>query len=117
MVDPDLNDQSIKRTFTNWLFGQESNTVALYLILLAMGYGGWWGITVGIPAHLMQIQKGYETVAEKNREVHKDIADRTHQDIQNLSNVFEKAIERQEKAFQAGFEAAGHKKGVGSSNE
>jgi hypothetical protein len=50
MVSPETDD-SIQRTFTKWLFGQEANTVALYLILIALGYGSWWTITTGVPKH------------------------------------------------------------------
>jgi len=116
MVSPDDDDPSIKRTFANWLFGHDSNTVALYLILIAMGYGGWWSITVGIPSHLTMIQQGYKEIALKNQEIHKEIADRTHEDINKLSASFEKAIDRQEKAFQSGFDAA-KKHAVGSPSE
>lgn len=110
MVDPQ-EDESLKRTFAHWLFGQESNTVALYLILIAMGYGGYQAVTVWVPAHLSQIQAGYKEIAKENREVHKDIADRTHDDIEKLSASFEKAIDRTEKAFQNGLDAG---KKVGS---
>jgi len=116
MVSDTDEDPSLKRTFANWLFGQESNTVALYLILAAMGYGGWQAVTVWIPAHLTQIQEGYKTIADKNREIHKEISDRTHEDIKALSENFEKAIERSDKSFQLGLEV-GKKRSVGSSSE
>lgn len=118
MVPPavDEDDPSLKRTFSNWLFGQESNTVALYLILGAIFYGGYQGVTVWIPAHLVQIQKGYETISDKNREVHKEISDRTHEDIKALSENFEKALERSDKSFQLGLDV-GKKRSVGSGSE
>lgn len=118
MVPPavDEEDPSLKRTFAHWLFGQESNTVALYLILAAMGYGGYQAVTVWVPAHLSQIQAGYKEIAKENRETHKEISDRTHEDIRNLSENFEKAIERSDKAFQLGLEA-GKKRPLGASAE
>lgn len=45
--------------FVTWLTGQSFNNVLLVLILGAILYGGWWGITVGVPQHLQQIQAGY----------------------------------------------------------
>lgn len=72
-----------KSAFVKWVFGQEANTVALYLILAALGYGGWWTVTVGVPAHLKMIQDGYERLAQKHedsrksdREMYKDALDR-----------------------------------------
>lgn len=61
-------DGSIKTAAVRWLFGQEANTVALYLILAAMGYGAWWSVTVGVPKHLDSIKQGYREVATEHKE-------------------------------------------------
>ena len=61
-------DESIKGAAVRWLFGQEANTVALYLILASIGYGAWWSVTVGVPRHLESIKDGYKQVATEHKE-------------------------------------------------
>ena len=101
MVSQDENE-SVQRTFTNWLFGQEANTVALYLILMAIGYGGWWTVTTGIPKHLTQIQEGYQSLDERNSRALEAVQARHSKDIDSVTSTFEKALDRMERSFAEG---------------
>ena len=101
MVTPE-NDDNIQRTFSKWLFGQEANTVALYLILIALGYGGWWALTVGIPKHLEMIQRGYESINDRNTKALEGAGQRHSKDLEAVSSSFEKSLDRMERAFGEG---------------
>lgn len=48
--------------FAAWLARQEVNTVMLVLILGSNIWMGYYAMTVGVPAHLSQIQTGYERI-------------------------------------------------------
>lgn len=100
-------DGSVKKTFLRWILSHESATVALWVIMAAIGYGGWYVVTVGIPKHLTQIQSGYESLIIKNSETLKDISDKDRIENANARASFEKALDRFEKTFEAGFRAAG----------
>jgi hypothetical protein len=51
-----------------WAAGQPFNNVLLMAILFSIGWGGYYTVTVGIPKHLEQIQKGYESLTESHRD-------------------------------------------------
>tara|TARA_R110000868_G_scaffold178017_1_gene417404 strand:- start:1523 stop:1819 length:297 start_codon:yes stop_codon:yes gene_type:complete len=51
-----------------WAAGQPFNNVLLMAILFSIGWGGYYTVTVGIPSHLQQIQKGYESLTESHRD-------------------------------------------------
>jgi hypothetical protein len=51
-----------------WAAGQPFNNVLLMAILFSIGWGGYYTMTVGIPSHLQQIQKGYESLTESHRD-------------------------------------------------
>lgn len=51
-----------KSIAARWLFGQESNTVLLFLILAAIGGGAWYGV----PGILRQIHTGYKEINDDN---------------------------------------------------
>jgi hypothetical protein len=51
-----------------WAAGQPFNNVLLMAILCAIAWGGYYTMTVGIPSHLNQIQKGYESLTESHRD-------------------------------------------------
>ncbi len=44
----------------DWLFQQGTSTVLLVGIWATMAWGGWYAMTTAIPAHLTQIQDGYQ---------------------------------------------------------
>ena len=72
-----MNDETPKITsqIITWAAGQPFNNVLLLAILFCMGWGGWYTVTTGIPKHLEQIQKGYESLTES----HRDERERTQQ--------------------------------------
>lgn len=61
--DPDL-----KSRVTNWVFGQPAIVVLLFAGVFMFGWSGWYLMTRGIPAHLGQIQDGYERINKANIE-------------------------------------------------
>ena len=72
-----VTDETPKITsqIITWAAGQPFNNVLLLAILFCMGWGGWYTVTTGIPKHLEQIQKGYESLTES----HRDERERTQQ--------------------------------------
>jgi hypothetical protein len=47
-----------------WLFGRPAYIVMLFCILASVGYGAWYGI----PAAIIQIQAGYESLDKRHIE-------------------------------------------------
>jgi hypothetical protein len=62
------DNQKITTQIVSWAAGQPFNNVLLLAILFCIGWGGWYTVTTGIPKHLEQIQKGYESLTESHRE-------------------------------------------------
>lgn len=60
--------KNITEQAVTWITGQSFNNVLLVLILCAIAWGGWYSLTTVIPAHLRQIQQGYETIDNRHRE-------------------------------------------------
>lgn len=72
-------DESVKSQAVKWLFGQEANTVALYVIIAALGFGAWQGV----PLIWKTQNEFYEKMDDKHeksravdRETYKDAIDR-----------------------------------------
>ena len=68
-----------------WMAGQRADTVLLFAILAAIVSLGWYGIQYGIPAHLRQIQSGYETIESSHKG-----------QLEMITGAFEKHSDRQE---------------------
>lgn len=71
----DANDDNLpfKTRAGRWLFSQGASTVLLCSILAAGGYGMWYAMTTGIPAHLQSIKDGYrEVIADAMKARHED---------------------------------------------
>lgn len=76
-------EPSMKRTAMSWLFQQEAQTVLLFLIVIAIGYGTYYAMDKAIPGHLDTIQKGYDRIQQQ------------HEKSESRSiEVFEKSIDR-----------------------
>lgn len=58
----DARQQDVKSKLVDWAAGQPFNNVLLLGLLFAVGWLGWYGITVAIPTHLRMIQSGYESL-------------------------------------------------------
>jgi ABC-type thiamine transport system substrate-binding protein len=61
-------NQKIIDKFASWLTGQSFNNILLMSILACIMWGGWFAMTTAIPAHLQQIQNGYESLTDSHRE-------------------------------------------------
>lgn len=64
----DESKQNLTSQVVSWAAGQPFNNVLLLAILFCIGWGGWYTVTTGIPKHLEQIQKGYESLTESHRD-------------------------------------------------
>ena len=60
--------KSLINRSSEWLLGQPFNNVLLILILFAIAWLGYYGLTTAIPAHLKAIQDGYERLEYRHRE-------------------------------------------------
>lgn len=69
----DDKEPSIKNQVIAWAAGQPFNNVLLLAILIAIGWGMYFGMTTAIPAHLKQIQDGYQSLTEAHREERKEL--------------------------------------------
>jgi len=49
-------------TAIKWLSGQPFNNVLVMILISMVGWLGYYSITTAIPAHLKQIQDGYERI-------------------------------------------------------
>ena len=74
-----MTQETDNKTLTNqivsWAAGQPFNNVLLLAIFVAIGWIGYYSMTTAIPAHLQQIQRGYESLTES----HRDERERTQQ--------------------------------------
>ena len=63
MTDPDTKVTGTSTEIAlKWLFGQPFNNVMLIAIFAGLAWSGHYCVTIAIPAHLQQIQQGYETI-------------------------------------------------------
>ena len=91
----DSPNEDVKRTFSRWLFGQEANTVALFLILGAFAWTCYYLLTTGIPSHLRMIHSGYESINLENNKARDEDRKARSEDRQ----AFEKTLDRYERVF------------------
>ena len=72
MNEPQQADQMVSsklgivELIVRWVAGQSFNNVLLILILVSIGWLGWFGLTKAIPEHLRQIQTGYESLEKSH---------------------------------------------------
>lgn len=72
-------EESLKAQAVRWLFGQEANTVALYLILAALGAGAWYGVPLIWKTQnefYKEMDERHERARAVDRETYKDALDR-----------------------------------------
>lgn len=67
-MSTDNQQQKLTNQIISWAAGQPFNNVLLLAILGCIMWGGWFAMTTAIPAHLQQIQRGYESLTESHRE-------------------------------------------------
>lgn len=82
-VSSDDRKSLINRS-SEWLLGQPFNNVLLILILFAIAWLGYYGLTTAIPAHLRAIQDGYERLENSHREERANTLN-TYKDLLEIS--------------------------------
>jgi hypothetical protein len=68
-------NKTITTQIINWAAGQPFNNVLLLAIFASIGWIAHFAMNTAIPAHIQQIQKGYESLTES----HRDERERTQQ--------------------------------------
>lgn len=72
MNEPQQGDQMVSsklgivELIVRWVAGQSFNNVLLILILVSIGWLGWFTLTKAVPEHLRQIQTGYESLEKSH---------------------------------------------------
>lgn len=89
------SNADLKTRAARWIFGQEANTVALFAILAFMCYAAYYTLTIGIPAHISQIQAGYKSINDENLKSREE--DRKSREEDRAQH--EKNLDRLEKAL------------------
>lgn len=84
-----LKDGSLWSLVVRWLFGQEANTVALFLIIGALFYFS--------PEALKRIQAGYEKIEVNQTEQVKTIVDQHEKSDQRMSGLLRDILDLQRK--------------------
>ncbi len=68
MMDTEVeNTKTIKQVAAQWVLGQPFTNVLLLMILGAIGWSGYYTLTVAVPSHLKMIQTGYEKMEDSHR--------------------------------------------------
>ncbi len=67
MMTTNEDTSTIKEIAAQWVLGQPFTNVLLLMILAAVGWGGYYALTVAVPAHLKLIQTGYEKMEDSHR--------------------------------------------------
>lgn len=73
-------NRPIKEKVMDWLSQQGVSTVLLAAILVVLGWLGYFGMTTAVPAHLRQIQEGYEKIQKDYALSQKELLERMRDD-------------------------------------
>lgn len=92
--DAESTKATLAKSAASWLLGQPFNNVLLVAILWAIGYGGYFLINTGIPAHLRTIQDGYERLAVQHSTERQTTESNHTRQIERIVTGYEKAIDR-----------------------
>ena len=99
-----------------WLFGQEANTVMMFVLVGLLAAGGYYAVTTAIPSHLASIQAGYERIDKAHnqqtteaRTAFKDLAAQQTDALIKQGQVFKDSIDRVTTSFDKAMEREHHK--------
>lgn len=99
-TEPDTKSMSSdEKTATQqviaWASGQPFNNVLLSAILGAIGWCGYWAITIAVPAHLKQIQDGYQRIQDENRQLIERMDAQHYDERKQILSTYDRWIDRQ----------------------
>ena len=83
----DTPNKSIPQLVAEWASGQPFTNVLLAALLSMMSWLGYYSLTVAIPEHLQQIQKGYERIDADDRADRASIRDQYEKWIEKIMDV------------------------------
>lgn len=84
-----------------WLLGQEANTVVLFAVLGAIGWTGYYGVTVALPQHTTSAQESRRSLAKETTAAIKEVAEGNAQAVKDLSEKHTRQVESISKSFDA----------------
>lgn len=100
-----MSTGSTEPTKTIWIrlfdyaLQQTPITLVLLLILGAMGYMGNYIVTTAIPAHLKQIQEGYDRQSATYERVQTEDRKSHEKEMEKITLSFDKSVEAMTKAI------------------
>jgi hypothetical protein len=93
----DEEPKSLPIAVVKWLSGQPFNNVLLLAILVALGWGTRYAVTVAVPSHLKQIQDGYKEVISEVHGKHEVERSHLHEERQRILETYDKWFDRIER--------------------
>lgn len=87
-----------------WLKGQPFTNVLLIGLLSTVTYGGYLAINYAVPAHLKQIQAGYETIDARHESRRTEDLKVQDMQINELRQTFDKTLDRYERIWTERFD-------------
>lgn len=82
----DETQKNITNQVISWAAGQPFNNVLLLAILGCIIWSTYFAMTTAIPAHLKQIQDGYQSLTESHREERKELRETYSQWMQRAES-------------------------------
>ena len=111
-ANKDDDMRSVWSVAARWLFGQEANTVMLFLLV----GGAFYVVRHLVPEHLQSIQQGYEriegshaTQAKEQRDSFATIVTQQNKTLEYQAQTYEKSLSRIADSFDKTMERALHK--------
>lgn len=83
----DTPNKSIPQLAAEWASGQPFTNVLLAALLSMIAWLGYYSLTVAIPEHLQQIQKGYERIDADDRADRGAICDQYEKWLEKILDV------------------------------
>ena len=88
-------DKTALQQVISWASGQPFNNVLLSAILGAIGWCGYWAISIGVPSHLRQIQDGYQQLHDQDRELIDRLEAQHREERKQILDTYDRWMDRQ----------------------